>query len=201
MVLSKISPSSWSQSRKPIICWIGSVRERFLLILFCLFSSLHEGRNQTADDDEKVGVIPSLLRLYVLFLLLSKRRPFICLLLFVRSPRGLFLGSKLSIFLTFLAVTRNAKKLKNLQWLHIRKPARKKVRDAGSHSSKSWRVFLFSFYKTGLKSKREERENKKKGILYSPGFFFFAFSNLRCKRIKAWSRAVISFTQHEIERE
>lgn len=40
MVLSKISPSSWSQSRKPIMRWIASVRERFLLILFCLFSSL-----------------------------------------------------------------------------------------------------------------------------------------------------------------
>lgn len=45
----------------------------------------------------------------------------------------------------------------------------------------------------------------KKVIAYSPGLcappLFFSYSNLLCKRIKAWSRAVISCTQHKKERE
>lgn len=76
----------------------------------------------------------------------------------------------------------------------------------GSSSLASSRVFLFCFYQTGLRRSSGWKIFWKKVIAYSPGLcasppLFFSYSNLLCKRIKAWSRAVISCTQHKKERE
>lgn len=102
MVLSKISPSSWSQSRKPIMCWIVSAscerRSRCTAAhpQRAGWSAVELNRGwwwwQWWWDSCDSSIIASF---PCLFQLLSKRQPFICRVLFSRPSPGPFLWEEL----------------------------------------------------------------------------------------------------------
>lgn len=131
-------------------------------------------------------MIPALLHLYVLFLLLSKRPPFICFLPFLPSPQGLFLGNKLSIFLFFffffsLKVSRNSKTYSDFTSGNRRaRSARRQLSFAEEFEG----FFLFSFYKNRTKKqKRRAREQEKRHLIFSR-IFFLPFLICDAKELK-----------------
>lgn len=229
MVLSKISPSSWSQSRKPIMRWIVSAscerRSRCTAAhpQRAGWSAVELNRGWSwwqwwwdSCDSSIIASFPCL------FQLLSKRQPFICRVLFSRPSPGPFLWEELwgdNYPPSSLSCLR-CKCQENIRGKKKRKLAGNQrenrmtshqdndVQDVqeGSSSLASSRVFFFCFYQTGLRRSSGWKNVKKSHRIFPrivclPPPFFFSYSNLLCKRIKAWSRAVISCTQHKKERE
>lgn len=88
------------------------------------------------------------------------------------------------------------------EWLHIRTTMCKMCRRAAP----LWHRHESSFFVLSDRTKKKQWVKKcEKSHRIFPRIVcpppFFSYSNLLCKRIKAWSRAVISCTQHKKERE
>lgn len=213
MVLSKISPSSWSQSRKPIMRWIVSAscerRSRCTAAhpQRAGWSAVELNRGwwwwQWWWDSCDSSIIASF---PCLFQLLSKRQPFICRVLFSRPSPGPFLWEELwgdNYPPSSLSCLR-CKCQENIRGKKKRKLAGNQrenrmtshqdndVQDVqeGSSSLASSRVFFFCFYQTGLRRSSGWKNVKKSHRIFPrivclpPPLFFFPILICYAKELK-----------------